>query len=111
VEEKSTARKIMKRGSKLGQRTDGNKKYLVGSFQTPVGRAGIAVWLTEVEGIDQSVRHMIGIRRYKDTTLWVRDNDAGALELIRDRDAMLKDLRRQQREYSEFLREQVHGKR
>ena len=89
----------------------GNKKYVIGSHWTPVGPAGVAVWLTEVEEIDTSQRHMIGVKRCNDSTIWVHDSDKGAQELIKDRERMLAEVKRSNAMYTEYLREKKYNKR
>jgi hypothetical protein len=93
------------------QKSGYNKRYVIGSRQTPVGPTGIVVWLTEVTGFDKSQPHMVGVRRYRDTTLWVRDNDPEVKSLIRDREHIQDEERRQRAAYAEYLQQQQHGKR
>ena len=87
-----------------------NRKYVVGSRQTPIGPAGLAVWLLDVSGFVRE-GHMIGIKRHNDTIVWVRDNDKEAQRLEKDHAAMLKSHRRSMELYAEHLQEQQHGKR
>lgn len=86
----------------------GNKRYLIGSIKTPVGPAGIVVWLNEVCGIERQP-HMIGVKRYNKDTIWVHDTDENVKELIKDRDRILEAERHTRQLYAEHLREQRHG--
>jgi hypothetical protein len=102
------AMKIPSRSPKSNQSE--NRKYVVGSRQTPIGPAGLAVWLFDVSGFVHDGR-MIGIKRHGDTTVWVRDNDKETQRLEKDHAAMLKSHRRSMELYADHLQEQQHGKR
>lgn len=75
----------MKHGSRSRQSESANRRYAIGSVQTPIGPASVVVWSNDVVGIVHGGRHAVGIKIYKSDTLWVSDTDPEVQKLLRDR--------------------------
>ena len=95
--------------SASNRQPEGNRKYSIGIPSKDGIPTVTSIWLNEVTGFRRQP-HMLGIDCIGRATLWVRDNDSGAQELVKDWNRMRERYKQQQKLYSKYLQEQQHKK-